>query len=86
MLTRISRGEMRVCEFAAYTRLHRGAVVCIGFGTDDVEQAYQASITPRLPVCGPPCDIASIYGMTRPVFTVLGMGGLRLEIVQNPQH
>lgn len=86
MLTRISRGEMRVRDLAAYTRLHLGAVVCIGFGTDDVEQAYQASITRRLPVCGPPCDIASIYCMTRPAFTVLGMDGLRLEVVQNPQH
>lgn len=86
MLTGISRGEMRVCDLAAYTRLYRGAVVCIGFGTDDVEQAYQASITRGLPVCGPPCDIASIYGMTRPVFTVLGMDELRLKIVQNPQH
>lgn len=86
MLTRISRVEVRVRDLAPCTRLYRGAVLCVGFGTDDVEQAYRASIIRGLPECDPPCDITSIYGMTRRTFTILDMDWLRLETVQNPQH
>ena len=86
MPTRISSVETRVRDLAPCTRLYRGAALCVGFGTDDVEQAYQASIIHGLPECGPPCDIASIYGMTRRAFAVLGMDWLRIKTVQNPQH
>lgn len=86
MPTRISRVEVRVRDLAPCTRLYRGAVLCVGFGTDHVEQAYRASIIHGLPKCDPPCGIASIYGMTQRGFAVLGMDWLRLETVQNPQH
>lgn len=86
MPTRISGVETRVRDLAPCTRLYRGAVLCAGFGTDDIEQTHQASIIRGLPERDPPCDIASIYGMTRRAFAVLGMDWLRLETVQNPQH
>ena len=76
--------DLEISQSATATgqRLGPGAVISLGFWTDDVEQAYHALKQDGVDVGPPPAPISPVAGMSRRAFTFAGLDGLRLEIAQ----